>query len=123
MPFRDLKSFLAKLESQGDLVKIKTQVNPELEITEIVTRIIKQDGPALLFENVQGSNYPLVINLFGSIRRIETAIGRPPELIGRSLIDFINHINPPSIQGLWKTKGQIKKFIVFYYFSLVILNT
>ena len=52
MPFRDLKSFLAKLESQGDLVKIKTQVNPELEITEIVTRIIKQDGPALLFENV-----------------------------------------------------------------------
>tara|TARA_Y100000590_G_scaffold464094_1_gene632672 strand:- start:74915 stop:76690 length:1776 start_codon:yes stop_codon:yes gene_type:complete len=111
MPFRDLKSFLAKLESQGDLVKIKTQVNPELEITEIVTRIIKQDGPALLFENVQGSNYPLVINLFGSIRRIETAIGRPPELIGRSLIDFINHINPPSIQGLWKTKGQIKKLL------------
>ena len=95
MPFRDLKSFLAKLESQGDLVKIKTQVNPELEITEIVTRIIKQDGPALLFENVQGSNYPLVINLFGSIRRIETAIGRPPELIGLSVIDFINHINPP----------------------------
>jgi UbiD family decarboxylase len=111
MPFRDLQSFLTKLESQGDLVRIKTQVNPELEITEIVTRVIRHDGPALLFENVKGSRYPLAINLFGSVRRIETALGRRPELIGKDLINFINQINPPSLKGLWQTKKQIKQML------------
>jgi 4-hydroxy-3-polyprenylbenzoate decarboxylase len=72
--YRDLPSFLKDLERQGELRRIRVEVDPELEITEIVSRVIKEEGPALLFENVKGSPYPLAINVFGSPRRIELAL-------------------------------------------------
>ena len=78
MAFRDLREFIKLLEQRGELVRIKTPVNPELEITEIADRVSK--GPigqnkALLFDQVLGSSMPLLINAFGSPRRMAWALG------------------------------------------------
>ena len=85
MSFSDLQSFVRALEGAGELRRISTPVDPELEITEIYDRVIKREGPALLFENVIGSDFPLLINALGSPARIELALGRPPEQIGAAL--------------------------------------
>lgn len=74
MPFDDLRQFLALLEGRGELVRIDTQVDPELEITEITDRVSKAGGPALYFSNVKGSKMPLVINTFGSFDRMSAAL-------------------------------------------------
>ncbi len=82
-PFHDLRSFLEALQAAGELARVPCQVDPELEITQIVQETIRRNGPALLFERVAGSEFPLAINLFGSPRRIELALGRHPAEIGR----------------------------------------
>lgn len=74
MPFRNLQQFIKKLESEGELQRISAEVDPELEITEIVDRVCKAHGPAILFENIKGSSFPLLINAFGSFRRMEMAL-------------------------------------------------
>jgi 4-hydroxy-3-polyprenylbenzoate decarboxylase len=74
MAYKNLQDFIKELESMGELKRIKTAVSPELEITEIADRMSKTDGPALLFENVKGSSFPLLINAFGSYKRMETAL-------------------------------------------------
>ncbi|MEW6053799.1 MAG: menaquinone biosynthesis decarboxylase [Nitrospirota bacterium] len=75
MIFQDLKEFIAFLEDKKELVRIKAEVDPVLEVTEITDRISKKGGPALLFENVKGSRMPIVINLFGSYQRMSWALG------------------------------------------------
>jgi len=74
MAWKNLHAFVEALEAAGELVRIKTYVNPELEITEIVDRVSKHDGPALLFENT-GTDFPLLINSMGSYRRMCMALG------------------------------------------------
>ena len=75
MIFSDLREFIGFLEDKKELVRIKTEVDPILEVTEITDRISKKGGPALLFEKVKGSEMPLVINLFGSYDRMSWALG------------------------------------------------
>ncbi len=75
MIFSDLREFIGFLEDKKELVRIKTEVDPILEVTEITDRISKKGGPALLFEKVKGSEMPLVINLFGSYERMSWALG------------------------------------------------
>ncbi len=74
MAFKNLQQFIKKLEETNNLVRINTEVDPYLEITEITDRVSKQYGPALLFENVKGSEYPLLINAFGSFERMQLAL-------------------------------------------------
>ena len=74
MAFRNLTDFLRALEADGDLVRIGREVSPRLEISEIADRCVKRDGPALLFENVAGSDVPVAINLFASSRRMLRAL-------------------------------------------------
>ncbi len=74
MAFKNLQVFIEKLESSGELKRISTSVDPVLEITEIADRVSKAHGPALLFENVKGSSFPLLINAFGSFKRMELAL-------------------------------------------------
>lgn len=76
MAYRNLHEFIERLEKYGELIRIKSFANPELEITEITDRISKQPGggKALLFENT-GTDFPLLINAFGSEKRIELALG------------------------------------------------
>ena len=75
MAFRNLGEFLQALEADGDLVRVRREVSPRLEIAEIADRSVKADGPALLFENVSGSTMPVAINLFASRRRTLRALG------------------------------------------------
>ena len=77
MAYRDLREFVQKLEKEGELRRIRTEVDPVLEITEITQRVARDPkrfpssvGPALLFEKPRGSRVPLLINTFGSIRRM-----------------------------------------------------
>ena len=75
MPYKDLQQFITVLEKAGELRRISAEVDPRLEITEITDRVSKAGGPALLFENVTGSRFPVLINAFGSYRRMALALG------------------------------------------------
>ncbi len=75
MAFEDLRDFIRGLERAGQLKRIRQEVDPELEITEITDRVSKSLGPALLFENVRDSSMPVLINAFGSRERMKLALG------------------------------------------------
>ena len=75
MPDQNLSDFITRLRREKELVEIHAEVDPVLEITEINDRIVKREGPALLFHKVKGSPFPLAINLFGSTRRMNLALG------------------------------------------------
>ncbi len=75
MAFDDLRGFLEALESRGELLRVRREVSAELEIAEFADRMVKRGGPALLFEKVAGSGFPVVINLFGSRERMAMALG------------------------------------------------
>ena len=108
-PYADLHRFVAHLESLGELVRVRAEVDPVLEVSEIVQRVIRRNGPALLFERVKGADFPLVMNLFGSARRIELALGRHPQEIGAELITLVQHLNPPTLKGLWAARRQLAR--------------
>jgi len=72
--YRDLREFIRVLEEHGELKRVGAEVDAELEITEIADRVVKSGGPALLFERVKGYDIPVLINLFGSRRRMELAL-------------------------------------------------
>lgn len=75
MAYRDLRDFVGQLERKGELKRISVEVDPVLEIAEITDRVTKCGGPALLFERPKGSRIPLAINLLGSERRVNLALG------------------------------------------------
>ena len=77
MAYDNLSDFLNELHDDGELVRIRTEVDPVLEITEIADRVSKSPGggPALFFERVKGSSMPVVINLLGSYKRMCRAMG------------------------------------------------
>lgn len=74
MGYRDLRDFIKVLEQHGELKRVTTQVDADLEITEVTDRVVKSGGPALFFENVKGYDIPVVINLFGSPARMKLAL-------------------------------------------------
>lgn len=75
MAYKDLQDFIQKLESCGELKRVSREVDPYLEITEITDRVSKADGPAVLFEHVKGSEYPVLMNAMGSYKRMAMALG------------------------------------------------
>lgn len=75
MPYKDLQSYLDALKNKKLLTEINIEVDPELEITEIADRISKQFGNALVFNNVKGSKFPLVINAMGTYERLNLGLG------------------------------------------------
>ncbi len=109
--FTTLQSFINHLEKNGELHRVKKEVSAELEITEIATRALKENKPAILFENVQGAKYPLVINMLASEKRIELALGKHPQQLGEELISFIEKNLPPSPKNLFQEKKILKRFL------------
>ncbi len=109
MPFRDLSSFITHLERVGLLKRVRAEVDPVYEVAEIVQRVVRRRGPAVLFERVRGADFPLVMNLFGSAERIEIGLGRPPEAIGAELVDTVHALNPPSLAALWGRRGVLAR--------------
>jgi menaquinone biosynthesis decarboxylase len=110
MSFTDLRSFLSALESAGELHRVKVEVDPELEITEIAVRAVKENLPALLFENVRGSAYPLAIGVLASEKRIELALARRPQQIGEELLQLLERLNPPSPKAILQSLPGIFRF-------------
>ena len=101
MSFPDLRAFLDQIKRDGDLVEIRTTVDPCLEAAEIHRRVIAANGPALLFTNIKGSRHPLTTNLFGTARRAEIAFGERPHRLIRRLVEFIQTALPPTPAKLW----------------------
>ena len=99
--FYDLRGYIDYLEKIGDIKRIKTDVDPILEVTEITDRVIRKNGPALIFENVKGADFPLAMNLFGTEERVELALGRKPSDVGNELVDLFHKVNPPSIKSFF----------------------
>ena len=115
MSFKDLRHFIDLLEKKGELKRIKIEVDPYLEITEISDRVLRHGGPALLFENVKGSSLPLLANLFGNTRRIALAMGQE-DLEGLrdvgKLLAFLKEPTPPSgWKDLWQSLPSYKSVL------------
>ncbi|WP_305843737.1 4-hydroxy-3-polyprenylbenzoate decarboxylase [Photobacterium leiognathi] len=98
MKFKDLRDFIAYLEQNGQLKRIKQAVDPDQEITEISDRTLRAGGPALLFENPIGYNMPVLANLFGTPQRVAMGMGRTEvkELreVGK-LLAYLKEPEPP----------------------------
>ena len=110
MALRDLREWIALLEREGELVRVQAEVDPYLEITEIVDRTVKAGGPALLFENVKGARHPLLINQFGTERRMCLGFGvdRLDDVAER--LGEVFEMQPPQglvekVKGLQKLKS------------------
>ena len=110
MALRDLREWIALLEREGELVRVQAEVDPYLEITEIVDRTVKAGGPALLFENVKGARHPLLINQFGTERRMCLGFGveRLDDVADR--LGEVFELQPPQglvekVKGLQKLKS------------------
>ena len=99
--FSDLRSFIEQLRRDRDLVEISAPVDPNLEAAEIHRRVIAAGGPALLFTNVKGADFPLVTNLFGTARRAELAFGTRPLAFIKRLVHLAETMLPPTPAKLW----------------------
>ncbi|MEA1996363.1 MAG: menaquinone biosynthesis decarboxylase [Gemmatimonadota bacterium] len=75
MAYKNLREFIDLLDARGELKRISRPVSPELEITEIASRVMHSSGPGLMFENVTDSELPVAINLMGSKERMALALG------------------------------------------------
>src|SRR5918995_6581855 len=109
-PPADLREWIRLLEDEGELVRVSAEVDPDLEVTEIVDRTVKSGGPALLFERPKGSERPLLINQFGTERRMCLAFGVDRlDDVAQKLEDVLE-MQPPQglvqkVRGLRKLKS------------------
>jgi UbiD family decarboxylase len=99
--FPDLRTFIARLRRDRDLVQVDVPVDADQEVAEIHRRVIAAGGPALLFTNVIGAQFPLVTNLFGTQRRAELAFGTHPARLVKRVVDLVDTIMPPTPAKLW----------------------
>lgn len=112
MAFKDIQHFMRFLEDKGELVRVKAEVDADLEITEITDRVSKNFGKALLFENVKGSNYPVLINSMGSDERMSWALGvEKLEDVEQDIADLINMQNYMKIPSLIKSVPNLMRLL------------
>jgi 4-hydroxy-3-polyprenylbenzoate decarboxylase len=98
MKFSNFRDFLDYLEQHGELKRISFPVNPYLEMTEIADRVLRSEGPALLFENPIGYDMPVLCNLFGTAKRVAMGMGREDTSALREigeLLAFLREPDPP----------------------------
>ncbi|MGF1642839.1 MAG: 4-hydroxy-3-polyprenylbenzoate decarboxylase [Thiotrichales bacterium] len=115
MMYRDLRGFIAALDAEGELKRIRVEVDPYLEMTELSDRVLRSAGPALLFERPTGYSMPVLTNLFGTPRRVALGMGaRDVEAlreIGR-LLAFLKEPDPPKgLREAWKSLPIFKKVL------------
>ena len=103
---RDLREFLAALRRRGELAVVRAEVDPRLEIAEIHRRVAAADGPALLFERVKGSEFPVVTNLFGTRERAALAIGPDAPARVAALAELLA-AGPPRLSALWRRRREL----------------
>ena len=86
MAFKNLRKFIEMLELKGQLIRVSEPISSVLEMTEIQTRVIAESGPAILFENVikangEKSDFPVLVNLFGTVERVAWGIEQEPRTL------------------------------------------
>ncbi len=106
MSYSSLRDFIHHLESSGKLVRVSAPVSPELEMTEIQTRLLATEGPAVLFENVVGRDgriydMPVLANLFGTVERVAMGMQRAPHQL-RELGETLALLRQPEPPGGWR---------------------
>jgi len=115
MKYRDLRDFMKGLEDRGELKRVSANVDPNLEITEVCDRTLRNKGPALLFENPTGSDIPLLGNLFGTPERVAYGMGEDSvealREVGK-LLAFLKEPDPPKgLKEAWNTLPVFKKVL------------
>ncbi len=115
MKYSDLRDFITKLEELGELKRVAVEVDPKLEITEICDRTLRAGGPALLFERVKGSPYPLLGNLFGTPRRVALGMGEESvealRDVGRLLATLKEPEPPKGMKDAWSKLPAFRKVL------------
>jgi 4-hydroxy-3-polyprenylbenzoate decarboxylase len=103
--YSDLRSFVSQLEATGELKRIRAEVSPRLEMTEISDRVLRAGGPALLFERPKGYEIPVLANLFGTVGRVAAAMGVAEVSalrdVGRMLALLREPEPPKGLRDLW----------------------
>ena len=103
MAYNDLREFIKVLEKNGELKRVSAKVDPVLEVAEITDRVSKNYGEALLFENVDGSDHDIVINIFGSIKRMCMALEVDDlDDLGERIINLVDKNTPQNFMGTEK---------------------
>jgi len=115
MAYQDLREFIRALEKKGELKRISLEVDPVLEITEFADRAVKQGGPALLFERPKGSQFPVLINSFASMRKMEIALEVDSvEEIAARIVEFLEMRMPEGIIGKLKMLPKLAEMGAFF---------
>src|SRR6516165_3946623 len=106
MPYASLRDFMDRLEAAGRLARVTAPVSPELEMTEIQTRLLAEGGPAALFENVvsapaRSRAMPVLVNLFGTVERVAWGMDREPSGL-REIGETLAFLKQPEPPGGWR---------------------
>ncbi|PID60503.1 MAG: 4-hydroxy-3-polyprenylbenzoate decarboxylase [Gammaproteobacteria bacterium] len=115
MQYADLREFIAGLERRGELRRIRTELDPKLEITEVADRVLRAGGPALLIENPKGSDVPLLANLFGTPERVALGMGEESiealREVGRLLAFLKEPDAPKGLRDAWQSLPRFRKVL------------
>ena len=117
MNYHDLRDFIARLETMGELKRIATSVSPRLEMTEIADRVLRAGGPALLFERPAGGAMPVLANLFGTPRRVALGMGQDGDWkaqlreVGRTLAALKEPEPPKGLRDAWEKLPLLKQLL------------
>ncbi len=115
MKYKDLRDFLAQLETRGVLKRVRTEVDPALEMTEICDRLLKKAGPAVLFEKPKGHSIPVLGNLFGTPERVALGMGQESVAALREvgkLLAYLKEPDPPKgLRDAWEKLPVLKQVL------------
>lgn len=115
MHYADLRDFLDQLERMGELKRVQAEVSPRLEMTEICDRVLRQGGPAMLFERPTGHSMPVLGNLFGTVRRVCLAMGVEGTVALRELgklLAYLREPEPPTgLRDAWEKLPLLKQVL------------
>src|SRR5512133_1303141 len=115
MKYKDLRDFIAQLETQGELKRISIETDPYLDMTGRRDRVLKAGGPAILFENPQGHTIPVLGNLFGTPRRVAMGMGQDSvealHEVGK-LLAYLKEPDPPKgLKDAWEKLPVLKQVL------------
>ena len=113
MQYKDLRDFIAQLETMGELKRIHAEIDPALEMTEICDRILKTQGPVVLFEHPKGHTIPVLGNLFGTPKRVALGMGQEAvealREVGK-LLAYLKEPDPPKgLKDAWDKLPVLKQ--------------
>ncbi|MDT8363647.1 MAG: 4-hydroxy-3-polyprenylbenzoate decarboxylase [Nitrosomonas sp.] len=113
MKYQDLRDFLQQLEQRGELKRVGIEIDPRLEMTEICDRLLKQAGPAVLFERPKGHTMPVLGNLFGTPQRVAMGMGQSSVAALREigkLLAYLKEPDPPKgLRDAWDKLPVLKQ--------------